>query len=469
MPPRRSARVADAVERATPALAPLQLPLPLALVHRIFLAVPADSRGRAACVARGWRDALADPALWTRLDLSGNSGISFHMLTSKGDALLRGAAARARGELRELEITLRSHVFQLHALFWVLAANAGSLRVLRVDEAYFGAYGQTNNKPTTVEAFLAAAPLLEVLETDVTCSLEDAARLMIAQGPLRVRALTLVFKYDIEGVNHMDIGCNLARISPFAAALADVALQPVLSAVHICRADFTLEALNAFVDALVTRRLSELGLHHRRVSWLRAAAPLARLLAGGSLKMLIITSLAEEEDDDILMFAADGAALVANALRANTTLTTLFFQNAGLLSDIRAATAVLGALVGHPSVRKLVLKDERSANLDAAVGAALAAIVAADSPALQELSIDNNDLSDDALGPLVDALRGNRHLRRLDMTQNDLSEAFTRERLLPAVQANTGLRYLVCYDDSADDGSAAQEVEDLVNRRGQVA
>jgi len=127
MPPRRSARVANAVERATPALAPLQLPLPLALVHRIFLAVPADSRGRAACVARGWRDALADPALWTRLDLSGNSGISFHMLTSKGDALLRGAAARARGELRELEITLRSHVFQLHALFWVLAANAGSL------------------------------------------------------------------------------------------------------------------------------------------------------------------------------------------------------------------------------------------------------------------------------------------------------------------------------------------------------
>ena len=125
MPPRRSARVADAVERQTSPLAPL----PLQLVHRIFLTVPVDSRGRAACVARGWRDVLADPALWTRLNLSGSSGVSYHMLTRHGDALLRGAAGRSRGQLCELDVT--SQTFPLPALLEVVTANAGSLRVLR--------------------------------------------------------------------------------------------------------------------------------------------------------------------------------------------------------------------------------------------------------------------------------------------------------------------------------------------------
>jgi len=44
--------------------------LPLPLAQRIFLALPADARGRASCVCRAWRDALAEPALWTRLDMS---------------------------------------------------------------------------------------------------------------------------------------------------------------------------------------------------------------------------------------------------------------------------------------------------------------------------------------------------------------------------------------------------------------
>ena len=44
--------------------------LPLPLVQRIFLALPPDSRGRACCVCRAWRDVLAEPSLWTRLDMS---------------------------------------------------------------------------------------------------------------------------------------------------------------------------------------------------------------------------------------------------------------------------------------------------------------------------------------------------------------------------------------------------------------
>jgi hypothetical protein len=44
--------------------------LPLLLASLVFLALPPDARGRAACVCRAWRDALAEPSLWTRLDTS---------------------------------------------------------------------------------------------------------------------------------------------------------------------------------------------------------------------------------------------------------------------------------------------------------------------------------------------------------------------------------------------------------------
>ena len=70
--------------------------LPLAVAQRIFLALPVDRRAQAACVCRSWRDALADPALWTRLDISAPSGVN---MTLNRDALLLGAAACASGRL----------------------------------------------------------------------------------------------------------------------------------------------------------------------------------------------------------------------------------------------------------------------------------------------------------------------------------------------------------------------------------
>ena len=94
MPPRRSARVAAAAELAAAVLPPL----PLSLVHRIFLLLEVDERARASCVARSWRDVLADPALWTRLDLAdllecyrGNRRHDHYAA-----ALLRGAYAACR-------------------------------------------------------------------------------------------------------------------------------------------------------------------------------------------------------------------------------------------------------------------------------------------------------------------------------------------------------------------------------------
>ncbi len=72
MPPRRSARVAEAAERQCTALAPL----PHALVLLIFSLVPVDQRLRCLEVCKGWRAVLLERSLWTCLDLSATAGLA---------------------------------------------------------------------------------------------------------------------------------------------------------------------------------------------------------------------------------------------------------------------------------------------------------------------------------------------------------------------------------------------------------
>jgi hypothetical protein len=71
---------------------------------------------------------------------------------------------------------------------------------------------------------------------------------------------------------------------------------------------------------------------------------------------------------------------------------------------------------------------------------------------------------------LFNALPANTHLRMLDCSDNALSDAFTREQLLPAVRANTSLRQLSCSPQlwtttSASAAHALAEAEALVARR----
>ncbi len=76
------------------------------------------------------------------------------------------------------------------------------------------------------------------------------------------------------------------------------------------------------------------------------------------------------------------------------------------------------------------------------------------------------NLDDAGLGPLFDALPTNTHLRKLDCSENAMSDAFVRERLLPAVRANSSLRELNTRTWAHSD--AAREAEALVQRRADV-
>ena len=193
---------------------------------------------------------------------------------------------------------------------------------------------------------------------------------------------------------------------------------------------------------------------------------LARLLVEGSLTAFTVySSWSFEEGDATPLFDAAGAALVADALRVNTTLTDLDLTYDCNL-DVGAAGALVGALVGHPSLRWLGMRcGGTSAEERNAYGAALDALIATDAPPLQSLGCSGNHLGDAGLAPIVEALALNRHLRFLNLRYNDMSEAFAREQLLPAVRANTTLRALHCVDRERP--QAAAEAEEIVRRRGQ--
>jgi hypothetical protein len=421
--------------------------LPLLLASLVFLALPPDARGRAACVCRAWRDALADPALWTRLDMSNVRAFEQRYL-----ATLRSAAARAHGQLFHLELSQRE-VLQA-ALLPVLTSNAGSLRELHLHNIC-----ATGNDllTTTVKSLMTATPLLQVLAVkNVHCSWEEAPRVLRAEPPFALLQMRSSLSVHFPGAQGLCGG--IQRVGPFAAALADPALQPALSELCVVGADTAQPAvMGALVDAALSRRLRELRMDCCTPP---SAAPFARLLAEGSLAVLEFYPSGGSPP----LFDAAGAALVADALLVNTKLTTLTLCCAHVCEDIRAAELLLAALAGHLSMREIQIIGEHVAAEDRnAVGAALGALIAADAPALHILNWSSSNLGDAGLAPIVEALALNHHLRNLNVLDNDMSEEFAREHLLPAVQLNTALRALQCESNAS--GPAAKEAEELVRRR----
>lgn len=460
MAPRRSARVAAIVQQR----ACLILALPLTLTERVLMFLPVDARGRAACVCKAWRAALCGPMCWRNLDLTrleqpllGN--VAAHEFKHP---VVVAALARARGQLRSLDVSPALYVSRAD-LVEVLTANAGTLRNLRVHHLLVDDLTEGVHQPS-LQAIMAAAPLLQTVETTdtVSCKWQSAPAVLHAAPPLATLSVCKLFVHFRE--RWEDGLAGMARVGPFAAALADGALQPSLTDVSFQCTDVAAPGvMDAIVDAALARRLPALSFVGCTPP---PAAPLARLLRGTSFTKLILC----QTHDAQLLFDAAGAALVAAALRATTALAELTFMNSGLGRYRGAAQTLLDALVGHRSLRELTLECEGVA-VPALRGAALAAILSADTPALQSLSVycakGRNEactcrLGDAGLMPLMAALRHNHHLRQLSIGNNNMSTRFALQHLLPAVRLNTSLRDLWCDGDAP-----GEEAMELVEHRAQ--
>jgi hypothetical protein len=422
-------------------------PLPHTLALVILGLLPVDCRLRCAEVSRAWRAALLERGLWLRLNLSAATG-GISPTYAGSNALLQAAAARAGGQLHALDV---GDCWYTHeALLPVITSNAGALRELRDLSCRIDDH---------VKMFLDAAPQLVAYEAHVASDdgFSEARRMLRnegAYGPLRLYRLCLADEnYDYED----------AEVLAFAAELA---AHTSLQRVELVYVPFTAPgALDALVDAALTLQMSEVALYCCAIP-MQAAPALTRLVTGGTR----LAKLAIETHEKLL--DTPTAAALGSALRASSTLKTVHLL-CDLWTEPAAAVALLGALLGHPSVEAVHLGyNHVDATRRAAAGAALAALVAANAPALRELIVHHCSLGDAGLGPVLDALTRNTHLRKLDVTDNQLTEAFARDRLLPAVHVNVSLRRLITtltYDlDIAGDAAVflRQAEAHVAARRG---
>ncbi len=262
--------------------------LPHGVTRRIFALLPVDARARSACVSPGWRTLLADPSLWTRLDLSQESGVTARV----SDGVLLGAAARAGGALETLDLERDGHV-SLVALLAVLRANAGTLRQLRT-----GRFANSAKVIRTrdLKAMLRAAPALRELSAKVFCIAEQAPALLRNEppyGPLRLRT--------------MSVRMHQADDAATAALAAALPSHASLRCLELRGAGLQSEAAcAALMDAALAARLPSLELTDATASPALVSA-LAWLLRGGTL-----TGLRLYACDDLL---EEPAATVALRLR----------------------------------------------------------------------------------------------------------------------------------------------------------
>ena len=406
MPPRESANlVADADEAPRDALTVLPLALPLALARRIWGAQPCDLRLRCREVARGWRDALAEPCLWTELDLTAAGGVVAHVTP----ALLLAAAARARGHLERLTVTYGGALKD--ELLAVATANASTLRLLCLQ-------GDNFIVEDDLKSLVRAVPQQCVIEASV--SFKDPRPLLLNSPPYQA-----------------------VRLRALQTSENDVGLLPAAMAAHPSLRELTLigsgrvsfASLDALVDAALTLRLHKLDFFNCAVDSTTALA-LPRLLQANDALLEFSLSYARQ------LLDAQLAPQLADALHSNHTLTSLTLENVDFWHDADAAAELFGALIGHASLTSILLSLNRTdGGAGAVAGALYGALVAANAP-LRMLDLMHNMLGDANLGPLVDALPRNTHLRELRCRGNAMSAAFMRERLMPALAANASLQKL---------------------------
>jgi hypothetical protein len=439
--------------------------LPHSLVVCVLAALPADARLRCAEVCKAWLAAVCDRTLWLRADLSPEGGVT-RPVTNK---LLRAVSARAGGHTQALRLPL-THSVTENALVKVLKTNSTTLQELNVTlSAVTSPRSFVFMLVASLKRLLRAAPRLQVVDADFSASVRDGARALLNEPPfqpLRVHSANFfgwrTFDDDVALESEQEVP-EAADMLALAAAINSHASLKIL---FLKRLPLDAPAvLDAFIDAALARRLSQLDM--KRCCLSPACAPaLARLLSGGTLKSLTIVG------DGAPLLDAPAAALLADAMRTNTTLCELVLESVDLWHDALAGADVIHALTAHPSLEELYVNDNQPMTLEDAkiAGAALGTLVAADAPALQKLCLALCSLEDVGLEPLLHALRTNTHLRELYCGHNAMSDECARDTFLPAVRANKSLRVLAASNQwgGEEAGVALEEMlqaEALVKAR----
>ena len=378
--------------------------LPEPVLRAIMLALPVDSRARCAVVCRALRDLLADVALWQELDLSPAGGLAPERVTR---ALVRGAAARAAGQLRVVDFGA------CISLPWndLVTSNRTALRVVRFDRSL---------RFVDVRWVLAEVPQLEVLELHVDGEPAELIRLLRNEAPFGPLRAIKVEAYQRQS--------SRAEILALAAALAAHPWTDALTIYGSTNPDPA--ALNALLDAATVRRLSELAIHDSDLH-AENVPSLSRVLLCGTLTKL-------EFAPEVFPLDETCVAQLWAALLASRKLKHLCFWS----PDWTAAThhvfaGLFSAAAALPALTELLVYSycAVSEQHKATAGQALGALLAANSPSLRRLDVEWCHLGDEGVAPLLEGLAQNTHLRSLECGYNHVTETFERDVLEPAMAA----------------------------------
>jgi hypothetical protein len=409
--------------------------LPKALLMHFLALLPVDARARCATVCPAWRGAADEPSLWRALDASASSGVAAAQVTP---ALLRGAAAKARGTLVSLDVTDRADQVGIHALLAVLSANAATLRELRVSDP--GLFFST----AEIKQLLTAAPHLKLLEADLRDALPTVVHDMQHADATRLAPLRLHRMFLDSGTGYAAV--RDANVVALGAALAQ--RVPHWTPRELVLHDIWLGApgvMDALADGAIACSLP--AFTALACSPHVAAPALARLLRSPALRELSMHENTVAGEDQ-MHYTEEAAVLLAQSLRSDTSaLTRLDVHCHDLWDEPAAGDALLAALVAHPSLHTLCLGCSyfQSSHHEAFAGRAFAALVAANAPALHTLRLRPCALDDADWAPLFASLPRNAHLRLLECDTSGVSNAFAEDVVLPAVHANTSLREPAFY------------------------
>lgn len=415
--------------------------LPHGVAVAIFSLLPYTSRIRCTAVCRAWRETLRDGDAWLNADFHGLE------VSSPRSSSVYG--------LRSLHVTFDNCRRDPDALrhsqtldYLRLMAAVSSLHTLHL----YAEDGVAHHELRTLLE-LPALSSLSFLEADVRVErMADARAVLRGEPPferLHVRSL------------HFD------SIDDWSAEALDIFRADLAACEHAPRLCCPQQlphhrvVLDKLVDAALELRLKRLGL---RCTLMGTCAPaIARVLDGGA-----VTELSVKYGGTVIAFAppnerpsiseladgeADSAAVLVRALKENTSLTSLTLDWTGVSVSggnmgtciVTTGPLLLRALAAHPRLRVLVLRKnlvDRHAPIPFFV--AVAELIAANAPALQELSLSGFALWESTLRPLLEALPRNTHLRVLRMHRTDVGLSFARTTLLPAVKACASLRRLEC-------------------------
>lgn len=216
------------------------------------------------------------------------------------------------------------------------------------------------------------------------------------------------------------------------------------------------------LDAFTEAQVRSVDLGYRNSVPYFAFACAARLLnnRGSVIRQLSLAASHAATAAAAGVFTVNAAARsFCDALRDSRTLLDLNLERMEILAppgsvdNGRFLDLLVDALEGHPSLRSFAAYGVNCGTGAAAArtGAAVARLLAANTPGLLELRISNSLVSQPFLKAVYGALQRNTHIRNLIVDSAVYTASFARRVMLPAVKACRSLRVLKVYREDHND------------------